>query len=390
MPKFSRISRRNKPLGPVHPVPNSEFESTSSSKPKTICNDSNTYGEAGSGRQFDFTFDSGPIWGTSKGFRLFSQNERFLGPNMDTQLSLSESTLNFPEEFGRTYPAFRPGSYPYPNDPIETRRLDRQYHILNEVSGGRIHLAPWTLQQPPSNVLDIATGTGIWAMDIADLYPNTQIQGNDLSPIQPKQVPPNVHFFVEDAEDEWGFAQPFDYIHTRCCLGSFKNFKRNIIQQAFDNLSPGGWFEIQEIQHQAFCDDGTLSPSSPLAFWCRELQEASECLDRQIVIAPYLRQWYEEIGFVDVQEVVYKIPLNTWPRDPKHKAIGSKWERVLLDGLSGFSLALFNRHFARSREEIEASLVGVRRDISDPRIHAYHQYHVVIGRKPLLGRPHAV
>lgn len=42
-----------------------------------------------------------------------------------------------------------------------------------------------------------------------------QVLGNDLSPIQPRWVPPNVRFEVDDVEDDWTYNQPFDFIHCR-------------------------------------------------------------------------------------------------------------------------------------------------------------------------------
>jgi methylase of polypeptide subunit release factors len=38
---------------------------------------------------------------------------------------------------------------------------------------------------PLHNVLDFATGTGIWAIEFADEYPGANVIGTDLSPIQP-------------------------------------------------------------------------------------------------------------------------------------------------------------------------------------------------------------
>lgn len=64
---------------------------------------------------------------------------------------------------------------------------------------GRIYLAPFDRQNPPRKVLDIATGTGTWAVDFGDEYPEAIVIGTDLSPIQPAFVPPNVSFFVEDS-----------------------------------------------------------------------------------------------------------------------------------------------------------------------------------------------
>lgn len=39
--------------------------------------------------------------------------------------------------------------------------------------------------------MDVGTGTGIWAIDMADRFPNAQVKGIDFSPIQPNWVPPN-------------------------------------------------------------------------------------------------------------------------------------------------------------------------------------------------------
>lgn len=37
----------------------------------------------------------------------------------------------------------------------------------------------------PMRILDVGTGTGIWAMEMADKYPESTIIGTDLSPVQP-------------------------------------------------------------------------------------------------------------------------------------------------------------------------------------------------------------
>ena len=37
----------------------------------------------------------------------------------------------------------------------------------------------------PKRILDIGTGTGIWAIEVADQYPETEIIGTDLSATQP-------------------------------------------------------------------------------------------------------------------------------------------------------------------------------------------------------------
>lgn len=101
--------------------------------------------------------------------------------------------------------------------------------------GGELYNAPIT--SPPRNILDLGTGTGIWAMDIAEYvksifsmrprltpddrkFPGAHVIGNDISPIQPSWVAPNIEFIVEDFEGEWQYEEnEFDFIHARCLAG---------------------------------------------------------------------------------------------------------------------------------------------------------------------------
>jgi hypothetical protein len=59
---------------------------------------------------------------------------------------------------------------------------------------------------------------------VGDKYPEAQITGIDLSPIQPNFVPENVHFFVDDFEEEWVDPEnKYDYIHVRHTIHSVRD-----------------------------------------------------------------------------------------------------------------------------------------------------------------------
>jgi methylase of polypeptide subunit release factors len=77
--------------------------------------------------------------------------------------------------------------------------MDIEHH-LQSLLLERLILAPL---KDPVEVLDLWTGTGIWAIDMADMYPACTVTGIDLSPTQPHWVPPNVKFEVDDLNDEW-------------------------------------------------------------------------------------------------------------------------------------------------------------------------------------------
>ena len=105
------------------------------------------------------------------------------------------------EENGRTYHSYKYGKYPLPNDEMEQDRLDLQSHLFS-LTFGKLFTCPIDIQKSFHNVLDAGTGTGIWAINVGETYPQSHVTGIDLSHIQPEWVPPNVEFQVDDLEDD--------------------------------------------------------------------------------------------------------------------------------------------------------------------------------------------
>lgn len=97
--------------------------------------------------------------------------------------SIASSIKNYVYENGRRYHAFREGEYLFPNDETEQARMDMLHHIYRLILRGDLYKAP--IPQSPRRILDIGTGTGIYAIDIADEFPSAEVLGIDLSPIQP-------------------------------------------------------------------------------------------------------------------------------------------------------------------------------------------------------------
>ncbi|PNY25716.1 Uncharacterized protein TCAP_04335, partial [Tolypocladium capitatum] len=324
---------------------------------------------------FEFTFD-------------MSMTSGIIEPDpwtMSDSASLSDSVQDFPEEFGRTYHAYRAGSYAFPNDAPEQERLWLQGECVKKLLGDRLYLAPLSTSRPPRRILDVATGVGDWPIQMGDMFPESLVIATDLSPIQPDEVPPNVHFYVEDSTDPWDFAHKFDYIHTRSSVGCWASFETQVAEQAFAALEYGGWFESQEVDTNICCDDDTLGPEGPLVKWFDDLMIASGMADRPAILGATLKEVYEKVGFVDIQQRAVKMPIGGWAKDSRLKEIGWMWQANLANGLGGFSYQLLNRAFNRTAAEIEVSLIEVRRHLFDPRIHAYMPGFIVWGRKPYPG-----
>lgn len=89
-----------------------------------------------------------------------------------------------------------------------------------------------------THILDIGTGSGEWAIDVADKFPHSKrwsdarlvaailtfivtVHGVDLSPPPETWVPPNCIFEVDDVTKPWTWNEKFDLIHLRWMVGAF-------------------------------------------------------------------------------------------------------------------------------------------------------------------------
>ncbi|KAK7583027.1 hypothetical protein V3481_012321 [Fusarium oxysporum f. sp. vasinfectum] len=296
--------------------------------------------------------------------------------------SLRSSILDYRHENGRTYHRFKDGKYNLPNDEPENERLDLQHHLFLLTFDKKLGLAPPNL--PGSNVervLDVGTGTGIWAIEFADDHPEAEDLGIDLSPIQPRLVPANLEFQIDDIDEEWNYSAPFTYIHSRMMNMSIQNWE-DYLRKIFDNLTPGGYVELQDGDAVMESDDGTLTKEHALSKWCNLLREASDKLGRPCIPTKELRNIMDKVGFTNIVETRFKWPSNCWPKDKKYKELGvwnNENTRLVLESVT---FAPLTTGLDWTIEEVNVLLAGVRKELNDPNIHAYWPICSVYGRKP--------
>ncbi|KJZ68938.1 hypothetical protein HIM_11669 [Hirsutella minnesotensis 3608] len=277
----------------------------------------------------------------------------------DDNLSLRSVDQVFEWSHGRRYHSHSSGSYIYPNDEEEQRRLDliHEAHLLLH---GSLLLS--SIDLAGRSILDIGTGTGRWAVDLADQNPSVTIVGLDLSPIQPEFVPPNVHFFVENVETEWSETEEYDFIHLRGMSGAIKDWQ-SLFHKIYRALKPGGVVEVHETLPAVFSKTQVLAPENPLVELMRDLVHAHTITGRPLDPVLTFRTSAEQAGFADISEVTFEAPLGDWPDDRQQKDIGKMLASSFKMGLHGLTSKAFRDVLGRSKAEVEVFNAFVRREL---------------------------
>ncbi|KAI4130121.1 MAG: hypothetical protein LQ338_001896 [Usnochroma carphineum] len=205
----------------------------------------------------------------------------------------------------------------------------------------KLHLAPI---HNPRRAIDVGTGTGLWAVDFAEAYPNTTIIGTDLSPIQPGPRPPNLTFEIDDCCSDWVYPKNhFDYIHIRALYGSVADWPK-FYEDCYDHLAPGGYIEQAEVNPVPKSDDGSIVPGDPFDQCGRLAVRAGEAFGKSLMVETFMQDDMAKAGFTDVVKTTYKWPIGSWSNDQRLKDLG-KWNLLLWQqGIEGWTLRFFTKH----------------------------------------------
>ncbi|KAI9850919.1 MAG: hypothetical protein M1838_004804 [Thelocarpon superellum] len=291
--------------------------------------------------------------------------------------SLVGSVLDDPIEHGRRYHGLGRDGYFLPNDEQEQTRLNILHQMYLLLLDGELTLAP--LPAAPERILDIGTGTGEWAIGMAELYPFADVTGTDISAIQPDAVPSNVFFEVDDAEGEWTFSATYDLIHIRNLAGAFKDWPA-IYRECYRHLKPGGYLEVIDTEHIQMA---ASSPNSYITIFVSALREAADKAGRPWGTEHLKRSMFEAAGFRDIVSVTKKVPVGPWPTDPIRKTIGKMWLIGLMEAAEGGSLRLLTRELDWKAEDVLDLCEKTKAALKERTMRMETPMKFVVARKPL-------
>lgn len=126
--------------------------------------------------------------------------------------------------------------------------------------------------------MDVGTGSGRWAIEVGDQFPNARVRGIDLSPIKSTRLPENVSFIVMDLTKGLDFdTGSIDLVHSRYM--NFHSFSCRLvhsgikepqwpayIEEIYRVLRPyRGCFQMTEFDFPfAISEDNSLPQDSSL------------------------------------------------------------------------------------------------------------------------------
>lgn len=202
-------------------------------------------------------------------------------------------------------------------------------------------------------------------------------------------MPPNVKFWVDDAEEPWEFGGGFDLVHFRHMASVLRSpGLDHVVTESFRVLRPGGHVEFQEIHAAVGCDDASTPAdgSDPLQRLCALTAAGFAVLGLDLDAPAKLGAKLAAAGFEDVQCTVVKVAVGTWPRDPTQKLLGyylASNIHALTTGLAAKPLRLAGL----SPDEAEALCAEVRKSLE---VHGrsrfrYYKWYFWTARKPAGG-----
>ncbi|KAL9025398.1 MAG: hypothetical protein Q9196_005772, partial [Gyalolechia fulgens] len=277
-------------------------------------------------------------------------------------VSLSGSVFDQVLENGRAYAN---QCYYMPCDEQEQTRLAITHQCFMSILNGQRSFQ--TIPRSARRILDVGTGTGDWAIAVAERFPNAEVIATDITCFQPTNVPPNVFFEIDDAQEEWTYAEPFDFIHIRGLSGAFRDWT-TVYKEAFKHLQSNGILEVADFDVVQMTEQ---IPDSYLSIYNGACRSAAERSGSSIGLDHMKKTTIEGAGFSFAKTRSFDVPLGTWASDPRKKVAGKMALISMLEGLEATSIRLLTQHSGFKPEDVRDLCEKVKEELMRPGVRPF-------------------
>jgi len=263
--------------------------------------------------------------------------------------------------------------YMLPFDLEEHNRLDFQHYMLRAALRGN-YAAP--IGQP-RDVLDVGTGTGRWAIEMAELFPRANVIGLDVNPPGIDSPaggagvrPPNYTFVQGNVLERLPFPDySFDFVHMRALTAAIPHDRwPYVVGELIRVARPGGWVESLEA---TALERGGPSVDQLMVWITATLARRGIVFDDGGKVGEHLRA----AGLANVKSFKMALPCGE-SGGRVGGMLALDWY-TLLRGFSGMTVA----QGLATAEQFDGVFERARADLSSPDVRCYMPFYIAFGQR---------
>ncbi|KAG8163150.1 hypothetical protein KVR01_007628 [Diaporthe batatas] len=250
---------------------------------------------------------------------------------------------------------------------------------------GNLHKTVLPGDQKDIQILDVGTGTGVWAVAMAKKWPDAKVVATDLTlPPQTDDAPPNLSFIRHNANDpEWPFEK-FHFIHGRMLDAGIRDWPA-FRATCFRHLLPGGHLELAHVTHPMHSELPEFdSPgASPFLRLMHQVTLASKKGGIDYDVSSKHLRGLADVGFEDIEETAIVWPIGTWPQQENEREIGMLGLKNTLGIVDLAAKSILTHQNFMGKEEAD-DLVQAGRDdlLQTDKKHFYLTMKLFTAKKP--------
>lgn len=271
-------------------------------------------------------------------------------------------------------------------------RLDAQHHVTRKRIGWILHpsITSTLPSQTDLKIADLATGTGIIALEFHDIFPNASITALDISSAQfpalwtiPNEIKFDLYNFFSPPPAE--YINAFDVINLRFIVNSFQSGgHETVVRNIHSMLKPGGYFQWHEAKPPLWLpvDPETLTFSPEVCRSQQMLEETAQWFSTTTFLN-HLDDTVRDGGFEDVR--LYDTPI-------RKEVLSEETRAIMWSSAEALEISLKAKQKQTGREVSEEEMDRAKEAIREfedgvmrgGKLYAYHT-NTVVARKPIRG-----